>query len=507
VISSDGSPQLVGRIGRGRLAACLFVASFCLYAVGPSLLATFHPPAGRIYSGSFFYIDDYYQYLSFVEPAARGELFFTNKFDLTAHEPVYFNLAFWLAGRLAWCAGGDPRHGFLLFQGLVAAGFALTLLRLLRLAGASSRRIVWALPLVCLGGGLGWLRLIQHARLDHIVDLMYAIFPGQQGLFAPFALCGATLLLSSLIDYLRWRQARGSKWRWLATGWILGLSRPFDFGVLALVIAVLEGREWRVRRSARGLGEWIWLAPVFFYDGLVLLFHPSFSVWSGSQNTVGLPPWYEFVSALGPVALMVALSVRKSDVPPTIKGALLAWIGATIVLLASGLSFAAQFATSMGLAFLALAAVSVRERFLPAAAAGLSPSSFVLLWLSLHPAPDWFVPADYAQAVGHLRQACRAGDVVYAPYDPSLMVAGLTPCSVALGHRVLTPHMSARAAESFVFYDPRTSARWRGSYLERIGARFVMIPAGRGEWLAGTRYARRHVLGILEIWEWAGESS
>jgi hypothetical protein len=492
---------------RGLATPILGSAVLCGLAIGPSVLAARRPPAGRAFSGTFLYQDDYFQHLSFVEQATRGAFCFVNKFDLAPHEPIYFNLGLWLAGLLGRFWDGQPASGFLALHGLIAGAFVLALVRLLRLAEASPRRTFWVAVLASLGGGLGWLRLWQHARADQVVDVSFALFPWLQLQAAPYALLGSALLLWGLTEYVAWRFGSRSKWTWLAAAWILGLSRPFDLVVLALAVTLVEGLERLRGRGCRGLQELVWLTPVFFYDGLVLAFHPAFLVWSGAQNAVALPPWYELASGLGPAAALAALGARRWWGPAGVRRALFAWALAVSALLCTGLSFAVQFATSLGLVLLLLAGLSLAERWLPVAAALLSPTALVLLWQFVNPPPSWFPPRDYQSAIAYLQGACRGGDVVYAPTDPSLMVAGLTPCRVAIGHRVLTPELATRAGESARFFDARTSARWRGEYLAGIGARFVMIPAGREAWLAGTGFRRRLALGILEVWESGADRS
>ena len=80
-------------------------------------------------------------------------------------------------------------------------------------------------------------------------------------------------------------------------------------------------------------------------------------------------------------------------------------------------------------------------------------------------------------------------------------MAALTPCHVAFGHRVLTPQFERRAAESEVFYSDATPARWRHGYLERLGARYAMIPAGRARWMDTTGFFLRWRLPSFEVWE------
>jgi hypothetical protein len=149
-----------------------------------------------------------------------------------------------------------------------------------------------------------------------------------------------------------------------------------------------------------------------------------------------------------------------------------------------------------------LAALVTPARVLPTAALLLSPTSAFLLWRVFHPYPDWYMPRDYARAVAVLHDACADGDVALAPSDLSLMIAGLTPCRVALGHRGLTPAWPAAVAAGTRFYDRATPAPWRTAYVDSIGADFILLPAGGGPMLGGDpRFTAREGLPLLEIWQ------
>jgi hypothetical protein len=170
-------------------------------------------------------------------------------------------------------------------------------------------------------------------------------------------------------------------------------------------------------------------------------------------------------------------------------------------LLYSGFDFGVQFATSLGTALLVTAALGLPARWLPWAALASSPTALVLTWRMLNPAPEWFPPADYVAVARQLASECAPGDVVFAPSDPSLFVAAFSPCHTVFGHRVLTPRFAQRAAESTTFYAESTSAAWRSRYLHAVGARYVMVPAGRGHWLDGGGFALRRRFGLFELWE------
>lgn len=473
----------------------------------PYLQAWSHPPAGRWFTGFFHYQDDLYQDLSFVEQARRGQLAFRNKFDMRPHEGFLVNVEWGAAGIAARLLGLGPIGGFHALGFVAALVFVVGVARVLQLGGA--QRPSWGLALVLLGGGLGWARLWSGGAQWTLPDLSTTLFPWNQRLAGgPHALLGSGLFLLALLGFVEAR-AGGSRLRFLLPAGLLGLIRPFDMGLfgvtaLALLISEVAGGACPWRRGVGAAADLAWLLPVLFYDWLAFSLHPSFAVWSGAQNTIASPGLAALGWALGPAAALALLGVRRpapGDSAALLRRSLV--LAAACMLALSGLaSFGFQFLNSLGGVLLALAGCSLPARWLPAAVVALAPSSLVLLHQALNPSPQLFAPRDYEAAVAVLKDRCEPGAALVAPIDLSLLVAGLTPCHVVLGHWVLTPERLARGEESDRFYDARTSARWRRGYLCAVGAPFAALPAGRGSWL-GEDAAYRPLLAtpLLELWE------
>ena len=64
----------------------------------PWAIATAYPPAGTAFLGTFYYVDDFYNYLSYAQQAEDGAFLFTNKALLADHAPALVNLEWWLVG-------------------------------------------------------------------------------------------------------------------------------------------------------------------------------------------------------------------------------------------------------------------------------------------------------------------------------------------------------------------------------------------------------------------------
>ena len=479
----------------------MLVGAVALLLAAPWLRARQEPPPGRAFAGAFFYQDDHRQYLSFVEQAARGEWLFVNKFDPQPQRPFLFNAGWWVAGRAASLSRAPLEVAWFAWGLVASALLVLGVRRLLALSGRTGAARDWGTILVLLGGGLGWARLAAGTPWAQVADLTFGFYPWLQMIAGAHGTLGTALLVWALALHVEWRRDGAARWPWVLVGSLLGLCRPFDFAALVLVAGAVSALDrFHGRRDTSG-ADLAWLAPVLFYDGLAYGLHPSFASWSGAQNTVPLPGAAALFWALGPVLVPSAVALARGGIDPTLRATVGAWIVVAAAFLFSGLGFASQFATSLGTALLLAVALGARGRWLPALALGLSPTALVLYWRILNPVPEWFPPQDYLAAARLLAPECAPGDVVFAPSEPSLFVAAFTPCQTAFGHRVLTPRFEERAAESEVFFAEATSATWRGRYLAGLGARFVMIPAGRGHWLDATAFRPRWRFARFEVWE------
>jgi hypothetical protein len=444
-------------------------------------------PPGQAFLGTIFYPDDFYQYLSFAEQASRGAFVFVNKFDATPHAPFLVNLEWWTAGRLGALLGGDLVLAFHLLGFLALLALVAGVVGALEQLGLSGKRLALGLALVFTGGGLGWLRLLQGVPGWQVPDLVTGLYPWQQGLSNAHFVLGTALLLWSVLSYLAWRRGQAPKWRWIALSVGLGLSRPYDLLVFAAVVA--GGAAWDAasRKDPRAIlagAELLWLLPVFAYYGLVTRAHPSYAGW-GIQSGDLSPPVGEYAWAVAPAALLVLAFRRNLALAERpLQRALALWCAALAVLLVAWSSpLAKQCLVSGGVALLLLAASLLPGRALAISVVLLSPTSALLLWTAFHPSPASYVPSDYVAAAQALRGACKPGDVAIAPTDLSLVLAGLTPCHVVLGHRLLTPRFAQEAERGRRFYEAGTAPAWRRSYLREKGARFAFLPAGREGWL------------------------
>lgn len=488
----------------------LAFAVVVLVTSAPYVAAWRSPPQGTEFTGTFFYRDDFYQYASFAEQAQHGAVVFRNKFDTRPHEPFVVNLEWWAAGALGRLLGG-PVAGFHALRLVALLGLVAGAARLLARGGLTGSRHAWALALVLCGGGLGWLRLWTGTPGWQVPDVAMGLYPFHQSLTNAHFVVGTALLLWAVVLLLEARAGRGGRRPWVAAAWLLGLSRPYDLVTFTLVAAGLcafdLARADTRRAGVRGALDLLWLGPVFAYYALLAGAHPAFGGWGG-QDVDLFPPVYQYAFALLPGALLAAFFATRRPVDDPVRApvrrAVRVWaLGLAALLVAVPSPPVRQTVTGLGTAVLLAAALEIPRRWLPWAVLALVPTSAFLVWRVFHPWPDCFAPREYFEATRALAASCAPGDVALAPTDLSLMIAGLTPCSVLLGHRTLTPDYERRLADgNRFFHDAATTPAWRRAYLKGTGARFAVLPAGGGRLLGdGAPYVPRLRTSLLEVWE------
>jgi hypothetical protein len=463
------------------ILAWLFVSALTSL---PYVRAATHPPPGRVFVGFFYYVDDAYNYLSFVQQAEDGAFLLRNK-NVSPPPPARLvNLEWWVVGRISALLGRRPTLAYRLFGLLAALGLIAALDRWLVAAGLKAPHRLPALLLVTTGGGLGGALLLLGWRpLPRSPDLYAGLFPFVELLANPHFVAGTALLLWTLWAYRQARDAGGyARAALLAT--VLGLVRPYDLALVGFVhpFAVVIGeppRTW-IRRLLPLLG----LVPVVLYDAWLFFGRPDFAVFS--SRVFQFPPRADFVWALGPAALLAVTWAmrRETTVPERTCGLyFVGWATAgLLILMLRPLSFSLQFLAGIGLPLLVLGALGL-ARHPPAGtlavAAALSINAAVSLRMALRENPHWFVPSARMDIAHALRPHCRPGDLLLSPPDIGLYAGGLTACGAYVAHPAAAG-FDQREAEVREFY-ARDDPAGRAALLDRHCLSHVVLPAGGGE--------------------------
>ena len=229
----------------------------------PHLLAALDPPPGRAFAGTFHWIDDVHNYLSFAQQAEDGRVLFDNKLLLEAHAPSLVNVEWLVVGWISRACGREPFLAFRIAALLALAGLLAAGDRALERAGLPASHRLPALLLVAFGGGLGGVLFEFTPRpVFRSADLYVGFFPFLEALANPHWPVATWLLLETLLAL----GGRGTHLRAFVLATALGLVRPYDLVLAALahglaVVATTPRPEW-LGRALPLLG----LAPVALYN-------------------------------------------------------------------------------------------------------------------------------------------------------------------------------------------------------------------------------------------------
>ncbi len=462
-------------MGGPRRSALLVFLLLAVLSVSLAARAWLLPPKGTVFVGTFYYVDDFYNYLSYAEQAERGALVFRDKLADPSRPPSLVNLEWLGVGWLSALLGGRPLLAYRLFGLAALAGLVFAADRYLARSGLPADRRLAGLLLVSTGGGLGGL-LYALGRVpgERALDVRTGAFPFVEGLANPHFVAGTALLLAALAAFAAGRAAFGA-----GLGCVLALVRPYDAALLAAVegLAVLltsPAREW-----ARRLLPVLALVPALAYDAWLLLASRGFGAFSSPRYAAAGASPVDLALALGPAVLLalLALRVRESEgAGHRIRLAL--WAGlALLVVLARPVAFSLQVLVGVGLPLLALGAVGLaclRRGVLEATVPLMATTAAVVTWLCATPGPGSHAPAARWRVAAALREACRPGEIVLAPPDVGLYAGGLSPCWPYVSHAAAPEH-EARAAAVRRFYG-EASPDERAALVREARAALVVLP-------------------------------
>ncbi len=451
-------------------------------------------PPGTVFVGTFYYVDDFYNYLSYVQQAEDGALVFRNKLGSPTLPPALVNLEWLLVGWLSVLLGGAPLVAYRLLGLVALAAFVVIVDRWLLRGGLPPPRRLAGLLLVFTGGGLGGL-LVATGWIGRLrpYDLIAGLYPFVEAVANPHFVLGTALLAAALGAFAGDRPLSG-----VVLGNVLALVRPYDAALLIGVEGLAVLLRWPPREWPRRLAPLAALAPVLAYNAWVFLGSPGFRVFSSPRYASSGPSLPELAIAVGPAALVALLTLRirdtGADVARRHRLYLALWAALAIAMVAlRPVSFALQFVAGVGVPLLTLAAIGLgrlRRGVLETAVVLFAGTALTLTWLQLGPNDYRNVSADRWGVAAALRPVCQRGELVLAPPDIGLYVGGLSACWPWVSHSFSPEHASRdEATRRFYSSPPEERAR----FLDEVCVTHLVVPAGwpGGGLPAGAAYQRR----------------
>ena len=451
-------------------------------------------PPGTVFVGTLYYVDDFYNYLSYVQQAEDGALVFRNKLASPDLPPALVNLEWLFVGWLSVLLGGAPLVAYRLLGLAALAGFVVAVDRWLVRGGLPPPRRLAGLLLVFTGGGLGGL-LVATGWIGGLrpYDLAAGLYPFVETVANPHFVVGTALLAAALGAFAGDRPVLA-----VVLGNVLALARPYDAALLAGVEGLAVLLRWPPREWPRRLVPVAALAPVLLYNAWVFLWSPGFRIFSSPQYASSGPSAVELAIAIGPATLVALLAFRTRETGDETARrhqlylALWATLAIAMVVLRP-VSFALQFVAGVGTPLLALGAIGLgrmRRGALEAAVVLFAGTALTLTWLQLSPNTYRNVPAERWRVAEALRPVCQRGELVVAPPDVGLYVGGLSACWPWVSHS-FSPEHASRDAATRRFYSSPPEERRR--FLDEHCVTHVVVPAGwpEGGLPVGAPYERR----------------
>lgn len=490
--------------------------------------------SGAHFVGVLINIPDNMQYWSWLRDH-REALLIPNRLTSEPNDPALFNLLWLSLGQIERLTGMEESQVYQILRVVGSGAFLISLWWFvgLLLPRRAERWGAWAL--ITLGGGLGWIWVID----KYLNDLPDARFPFQlyvsepntffNILAFPHFLAASALILAVLGCYRQGERGHGWGWYALATGAaiLLGVQHAYD---LIMVYAILGAYTLlRFAQARRILWGPFWgLAAV----GLLSLPPAGYFVYITTQNALWREVLDQFSNAgvftPSPLGLLVLLGLpfiitliygaallrggawRRAFTPAGSQGDqadLFLWTWAVVGfgLLYIPTDFQIHmlnpYQVPMGiLAVQALAQLAQRMRVagpgkrmigrlatFPAMVgliviAALPVNLYLLVWQvsEMHKLErPFFISADEAAGLAWLEEHDSERAVVFSGLDFGQYVPALTSHRAALAHWAMTAHFYDRRADAARFFDAAATPAERAAIIERLDARYIVY--GREE--------------------------
>jgi hypothetical protein len=473
---------------KSRLQAVYWAVGIVLLTCVPYIVGLLLTPPGGRFMGLTHNIDDGAVYLSWIRQAAHGHFFITNLYT-NEHQPhAAFNLLFLLMGLFGRIPGLSGIWVYHIFRIALSVGFLLWVPTLARLYLDEDAQ-KYALPLVGLSAGIGWLMPGARMPIGPVDTWQPEAITFLSMYLNPLFVAGLWLTCAAIYFLTRAEQTGRFRFAVSAGLILLVLGNVHTYDVLTVgvtwvgyvvITALLQKRvNWRlvmlsVIAAAIALPSVIYQAHVYAIDPVYRARAntptPSAPIWSELSG-------YGFVAALALATAIMFLHprirARMSVTAESAKLLLLPGIWAVVNLLSPYLPIAQQRKLLMGahipLCILACAAIAVFIRRAPEPRRALVYMVGLLI-LSLSNigflAKDTallthnrtvtlfppYVRGDMIRVCDYIGATAKPNDSVFADPFLSLWLPAMAGVPVYYGHWSETPHYSDRLRLSLDYF-------------------------------------------------------
>ncbi len=497
----------------------------------PYVYAHLSAPGDWQYMGVMVNVPDHVQYFSWYWDYTQAN-FASNRLTPEPNAPVFFNLLWWMLGRLGGLLGVGYEPMFQALRVVSTTGFLILLYRMVAwyLPGLWQRRL--AFLTVLLAGGFGWLLIVAREVFnlpqwiwgtpDYPLEISLLIFTFEPNTFYSILstphLVGAALYMLAFDLVVRGEFARPWRAAILAGLWtqFMGWQHGYDLFLVWGILAVY-GLLKMLRDRGRGWGAipWrlVWMGvivvglsfPPGLYSFLLTQLDPIWKQVLGQFGNAGVYspyPWTVWV-LMGP-AFLLALAQQVRIGLFRLSGLddrslfLKAWFWANFALLYLPTDYQIKMLNGWQVPIGILAVQFVSEAVVPwlqrrragwaatwqnLAAAGLllaivPTNLYLVAWrfveLGRHTYP-YYLQRDEVAALEWLRDNGTGDDVVLASLAVGQYVPAVSGERAVLAHWAQTVDYFAKREAVTAFYDPATPADDRQALLDKYNVRYVLV--------------------------------
>ncbi|MBI5302400.1 MAG: hypothetical protein HY868_09695 [Chloroflexi bacterium] len=506
------------RVRPAVLADWKFLGIVMLVAVlvsgAPYLYGWLTTPRDLVFMGVVQNGPDSGEYLAWMRESMRG-VFISNTLTPEPNAAVFFNLVFWLFGRLALYTGMTMAQVYQVFRIISGGLFLVSAYHFCaRLVSDLTQRRI-AFLLLVFGSGFS----LHITLIEKIIGEIK--FPAQftaEGttlyslMSFPLLMLGAamfTFIFALALDAYQQKRLRPAVYAGVVA-LILGWSHGYDLiliyavlGVFTLVVLLRDGMNWHWFKSVALIGALSVWGPVY----MVLLTRTN-ATWRealGQFVNAGVftPDPLQLVWLLGlPFLLAIVtfdgiLPLRERDPRELFVKV---WFGVTVLLIYLPVEYQIHFLNGWQIPIALLATGGLYRHALPVLArldwlrrwsttraqlalalafvVFVAPTSFYfigqrVLDLSRHQLP-YFLTRDQMDALDWLNQNASPDSIVLSSYEVGHWIPGMTGTRAYLAHWAMTLRFFDKRAKVEQFFDPTTTDLVRRDTLDQFGVRYVL---------------------------------
>ena len=413
------------------------------------------------FTGFLIGVEDGNSYIAKMLSGAYGNWFFRSPYSAEPQRGVIAFLPYILLGKLTAGAAQHEQlvalfHLFRIFSGVIAT---LAIYDFIALFIDKSTHREWALLVILLGGGLGWVIALagQKDYLGSIpLDFLSPESFGFLGIFGlPHLTAARGLLFWGAASYLRKDNSVKAGLMWA----LMGFFQPMYAGIIWLVVGLHSLVDFLSRRLGTPPNHSGWRfsdsylksaliaglvsCPLVFYTAIQFYSDPYLSAWT-TQNVLPSPHWAHYLIAYGlvlPVAVVGILKLVQKDTP---RGWFLAcWILAFPLLISVPIPTQRRLAEGIWvIMIIGFFGFFMEKEKIPLVGkvliGALFPTALFLIWgataRAASPSPPVFITAQRVDAYLALKEVAPPESIVLSSYQVGNSLPAWAPVFVVQGH-------------------------------------------------------------------------